>query len=178
MFWRHPKSYALELPTPPPPPPLLPASPPPLQPPFNLVPPPPTSQNDSLGALSPPPPATPATSTLNESLRLVEGSLSPSTCDASHINPQRVILTRWGLSLPLHLRRRPHQPSTSHFDSLGALSPLPPATPATSTPPPATPATSTPNESLRLVGGSLSPSTCDYNRVFIIIKYKDLLLRF
>src|SRR5271168_1047924 len=153
---------------PPPPPPLLPASPPPLQPPFNLVPPPPTSQNDSLGALSspstcnashinpqrvittrwglslplhlrhqphqaptshydslgalsPPPPATPATYT-------------PSTCDASHIKPQRVITTRWGLSLPLHLRRQPHQPPTSHYDSLGALSPLPPATPATSTP--------------------------------------------
>src|SRR5271168_5276461 len=99
---------------------------------------PPTSQNDSLGALSPPPPATLATSTLNESLRLVEGSLSPSTCDASHINPQRVILTRWGLSLPLHLRprphqplhlrRQPHQPPTSHYDSLGALSTPPPAT--------------------------------------------------
>src|SRR5271168_1496583 len=95
---------------------------------------PPTSHFDSLGPLSPPPPATPATSTLNESLRLVGGSLSSSTCDASHINPQRVILTRWGLSLPLHLRRRPHQPSTSHYDSLGALSPPPPATPATSTP--------------------------------------------
>src|ERR1700678_4532644 len=98
--------------------------------------------------------------------------------DRKLINPQRVILTRWGPSLPFHLRRQPHQPPTSHFDSLEALSPLPPATPATSTPPPATPATSTPNESLRLVGGSLSPSTCDYNRVFIIIKYKDLLLRF
>src|ERR1700678_4443532 len=126
---------------------------------------PPTSHFDSLGPLSPPPPATPATSSLNESLRLVGGSLSPSTCDASHINPQRVILTRWGRSLPLHLRRRPHQPSTSHFDSLGALSSLPPATPATSTPPPATPATSTPNESLRLVGGSLSPSTCDSGHI-------------
>src|SRR5271168_1594716 len=84
---------------------------------------PPTSHYDSLGALSPPPPATPATSTPNESLRLVGGSLSPSTCDASHINPQRVILTRWGLSLPLHLQRQPHQAPTSHYDSLGALSP-------------------------------------------------------
>src|SRR5271168_4260810 len=90
------------------------------------------------GLSHPLPPATPATSTLNESLRLVGGSLSPSTCDASHINPQRVILSRWGLSLPFHLRRRPHhplhlrrqphQPPTSHYDSLGALSPPPPAT--------------------------------------------------
>src|SRR5271168_2514362 len=85
------------------------------------------------GLSHPLPPATPATSTPNESFRLVGGPLSPttcdaghinpSTCDASHSNPQRVILTRWGLSLPLHLRRRPHQPSTSHYDSLGALSP-------------------------------------------------------
>src|SRR5271168_4650201 len=97
------------------------------------------------GLSHPLPPATPATSTPNESLRRVGGSLSPSTCDASHIKPQRVITTRWGLSLPLHLRCQPHQPPTSHYDSLGALSPLPPATPATSSP----------NESLRLVGGSL-----------------------
>ena len=45
------------------------------------------------------------------------GALSPSTCDASHINPQRVILTRWGLSLPLHLQRQPQWPPTSHCDS-------------------------------------------------------------
>src|ERR1700678_2454751 len=38
-------------------------------------------------ALSPPPPATPATTTPNESLRLVGGSLSPSTCDTSLIDP-------------------------------------------------------------------------------------------
>src|ERR1700678_2062116 len=170
------------------------------------------------GLSHPLPPATPATSTPNKSLRLVGASLSLSTCDTSHIKPQRVITTRWGLSLALHLRRQPHQAPTSHYNSLGALSP----------PPPATPATSTPNESLRLVGGSLSPSTCDAspndpqrviatrgygitvsttcdddttspscvdgplsttsvdddgsfgscNRVFIIIKYKDLLLRF
>src|SRR5271168_4321056 len=101
------------------------------------------------------PPATPAPLTPNESLQLVGGSLSPSTCDASHIEPQRVITTRWGLSLSLHLRRQPHRPPMSHCDLLGALPPLPPAMPATPTP----------NESLRLVGGSLSPSTCDTSHI-------------
>src|SRR5271168_3735998 len=74
------------------------------------------------------PPAMPALTTPNESLRLVGGSPTPSTCDASHIDPQQVITTRWGVSLPLHLRRQPQRPPTSHFDSLGALSPPPPAT--------------------------------------------------
>src|ERR1700678_2906509 len=101
----------------------------------------PTSHYDSLEAHSPPPPATPAPTMPNESLRLVEGSLSPSACDASSNNPQRVITTRWRLSLPLHLQRQPHRPPTSHCDSLGALAPLPPATPATPTPPLVTPAT-------------------------------------
>src|SRR5271168_1319407 len=103
------------------------------------------------GLSHPLPPATPATSTLNESLRLVGGSLSPSTCDASHINPQQVLLTLWGLSLPIQLRRHPHLLPPTPFPSLGPFSP----------PPPATPATSTPNKSFRLVGASLSPSTCD-----------------
>src|ERR1700678_4422391 len=102
------------------------------------------SHCDSLGALPPLPPAMPATPTPNESLRLVGGSPTPSTCNASHTDPQRVIttcgnsptpstcnashtdpqrviLTCWGLSIPLHLRCQPHRPPTSHFDSLGAL---------------------------------------------------------
>src|ERR1700678_1552519 len=98
---------------------------------------------DLLGALSLPPPATPATSTPNESLRLVGGSPTPSTCNASHTDFQQVITTRWGLSLSLHLRCQPHQPPTSHYDSWGALSPPPPAMPATST---------------RVIGGSASYS--------------------
>src|ERR1700678_3265105 len=73
-------------------------------------------------------PATAAPTTPNESLRLVGGSLSPSTCDASSNNAQRVITTRWRLSLPLRLRRQLQQRPTSHYDSLGALSPPPPAT--------------------------------------------------
>src|SRR5271155_4641585 len=60
-------------------------------------------------------------------------------------------MTHWRLSLPLHLRRQLQRPPTSHYDSLEALSP----------PPPATPAPTTPNESLQLVGGSLSPFACD-----------------
>src|ERR1700678_433366 len=48
---------------------------------------PPMSHYNLLGALSPPPPATPASSTPNESLRLFGGSLSPSTCDTSLIDP-------------------------------------------------------------------------------------------
>src|SRR5271168_4696147 len=93
----------------------------------------PTTPNESLrlvgGSLSP----STCDASPNESLRLVGGSLIPSTCDASHIDPQRVITTRWRLSLPLHLRRQPQRPPMSHYDSLGALSPPPPATPATST---------------------------------------------
>src|ERR1700678_2365106 len=73
-----------------------------------------------------------------------------SLSSASIVDPQRVIMTCGGLSLPLHLQRQPQRPPTSHYDLLGALSP----------PPPATPATTTPNESLRL-RGSLSPSTCN-----------------
>src|SRR5271168_4128633 len=57
-----------------------------------------------------------------------------SLSSASIVDPQRVITTRWGLSLPLHLQRQPQRPPTSHYDSLGALSPPPPATPASSTP--------------------------------------------
>src|ERR1700678_2322203 len=111
----------------------------------------PTSHYDSLEALSPPPPATPAPTTPNKSLRLVGGSLSPFACDTSSNNAQRVIMTRWRHSPPLPLRRQLQRPPTSHYDSLEAPSPTPPATPATSTP----------NESLRLVGGSCTPSTCN-----------------
>src|SRR5271168_4497809 len=71
---------------------------------------PPTSHYDSLGALSPPPPATPATTIPNTSFRLAGASLSPSSCNASHIDSQQVITTRWGLSRPLHLRHQPHRP--------------------------------------------------------------------
>src|SRR5271168_4003045 len=78
---------------------------------------------------------------------LVGGSLSPSACDASSNNAQRVIMTRWRLSLPLRLRRQLQRPPTSHYDSLEALSPPLPATPAPTTP--------------KLVGGSLSPSACN-----------------
>src|SRR5271168_309014 len=46
--------------------------------------------------------------TPNKSLRLVGGSPTPSTCNASPNDPQRVITTRWGLSLPFHLQRQPH----------------------------------------------------------------------
>src|SRR5271168_4697287 len=60
--------------------------------------------------------------------------VGPSLSSASIVDPQRVITTRWGLSLPLHLQRQPQRPPTSHYDSLGALSPPPPATPASSTP--------------------------------------------
>ena len=35
-------------------------------------------------------------------------------------------MTRWRISLPLHLWCQPQRPPTSHYDSLGALSPLPP----------------------------------------------------
>src|ERR1700678_1027855 len=97
------------------------------------------------------PPATAAPTTPNESLQLVGGSLSLSTCDASSNDTQRVITTRWRLSLPLHLRRQLQQPPMCHYYSLGALSPSPPKTPATSTP----------NKSLRLVRGSPTPSTCN-----------------
>src|SRR5271168_4666370 len=100
----------------------------------------PTSHYDSLEALSPPPSATPAPTTPNESLRLVGGPLSPAACDASSNNAQRVIMTRWRLSLPLRLRRQLQRPPTSHYDLLEALSPPPPATPAPTTP--------------KLVGGS------------------------
>src|ERR1700678_2919968 len=93
----------------------------------------------------------PAPTTPNESLQLVGGSLFPSTCDASSNDPQRVITTRWRLSLPLRLRHQLQQRPTSHYDSLEALSP----------PPPATPAPTTANKLLGLVGGSLSPSACD-----------------
>src|ERR1700678_655223 len=94
----------------------------------------PTSHYDSLEALSPPPPATQAPTTPNESLQLVRGSRSPCTCDASSNDPQRVITTCWRLTLPLHLRRQLQRPSTSHYDSLEALSLLPPATPAPTAP--------------------------------------------
>src|SRR5271168_2697792 len=97
------------------------------------------------------PPAMPAATTPNESLRTRWGSLSPSTCDASSNNAQQVITTCWRLSLHLRLQHQLQRPPTSHYNSLEALSP----------PPPATPAPTTPNKSLRLVGGSLSPSGCD-----------------
>src|SRR5271168_4783436 len=71
---------------------------------------------------------TPTPSTCNTSPN------DPSTCNTSHNDPQRVITTCWGLSLPLHLQCQPQRPPTSHYDSLGALSPPPPATPASSTP--------------------------------------------
>src|SRR5271155_3859094 len=48
---------------------------------------PPTSHCVLWGPPSPPPPAPPATTPPNESLRLVGGSLSPSTCDTSLIDP-------------------------------------------------------------------------------------------
>src|ERR1700678_1952464 len=57
-----------------------------------------------------------------------------SLSSASIVDPQRVIMTRLGLSLPPPLHRRPQRPPTSHYASLGALSPPPPATPASSTP--------------------------------------------
>src|SRR5271155_5524867 len=93
----------------------------------------PTSHFDSLEALSPPPPATPAPTTPNESLRLVGGSLPPSACDASSNTAQRVIMTRWRHSLPLHLRRQLQRPPMSHYDSLEAHSPPSPATPVLTT---------------------------------------------
>src|SRR5271155_1057903 len=95
---------------------------------------PPTSHYDSLEALFPPPPAMPAPTTPNESLQLVGGSLSPFACDASSNNTQRVIMTRWRLSLPLRLRCQLQRRPTSHYDLLEAHSPPSPATPALTTP--------------------------------------------
>src|ERR1700678_1298358 len=54
--------------------------------------------------------------TPNELLRLVGGSPTPSTCNASPNDPQRVITTCWGLFHPFHLQCQPHRPPTSHYD--------------------------------------------------------------
>src|ERR1700678_3216495 len=106
------------------------------------------SQNDSLGALSLSPPATPATSSPNESLRLVGGSLSPSTCDASPNDPQRVIATRgYGITV-----------STTCNDDTTSPTCV--------------------NDPISTTGVDDDGSFGLCNRVFIIIEYKDLLLRF
>ena len=86
------------------------------------------------------------------------------TCDACHYDPQQVITTRWGLSPPFH---HPQWPPTSLYDLLGALLPIPPATPATTTP----------NESLWLIGGSHPPSTLSangYNPQWVIMTHWGL----
>ena len=72
--------------------------------------------------------------------------LAPPTLaylDAGQKDPQRVPLTRWGVSSSILPRRRPEQPPTSQWDSLGGffLSPT------------STLARTTPNESMGLVRG-------------------------
>ena len=80
--------------------------------------------------------------TTNESSRLVGGFLPSSTLDTGPNNPQRVVMTRWGLfSLPLaSLGPSSHQQLVGGFQPSSTLD-------------------AGPNKSLRLVGGSLVPST-------------------
>ena len=138
----------------------------------------PTSRNDLLVALSlsysiPPASTTtneslrlvggflstlPASMTTNESIRLVGGSLSITFDTTGLYDHQRVNTTRWWLSLSLIRHHWPLRPPTSQYDSLVALS-LSHST---------LPASTTANESLRLVGGFL-PLPVDTTRIILVV---------